>query len=46
MPSDMETIHERLALLENILGPVAGKKNQSVNDRLAYAVEMAETAAG
>jgi hypothetical protein len=46
MPSDMETIHERLAHLENILGLVAENKNQSVNDRLAYTIEMAETAAG
>jgi len=40
MPSSMETIRERLTHIERVLGPLAEKENQSVNDRLAYVVEM------
>jgi len=46
MPSGMEAIRERLTHVETVLGPLAENKNQSVNDKLAYAVEMAERAAG
>ena len=46
MPSGMEAIRERLTYVETVLGPLAENENQSVNDRLAYAVEMAERAAG
>ena len=42
----MEAIRERLTHVETVLGPLAENENQSVNDRLAYAVEMAERAAG
>jgi len=46
MPSGMEAIRERLSQVETILGPLAENETQSVNDRLAYAVEMAERVAG
>ena len=47
MPSgNMESIRERLSHLETVLGPVAENEEQSMNEKLAYAVEMAERAAG
>jgi hypothetical protein len=46
MPSGMEAIRERLTHVETVLGPSAENENQSMNDRLAYDVEMAERAAG
>jgi len=42
----MEAIRKRLSQVETVLGPLAENKTQNVNDRLAYAVEMAERAAG
>ncbi|XP_061956833.1 uncharacterized protein LOC133678522 [Populus nigra] len=42
----MEAIRERLTHIETVLGPLTENENESVNDRLAYAVEMAERAAG
>jgi len=42
----MEAIRKRLSQVETVLGSLAENKTQSVNDRLAYAVEMAERAAG
>ena len=42
----METIRERLTHLESVLGPCSENEDQSVNDRLSYATEMAERAAG
>jgi hypothetical protein len=46
MPSGMETIQESLTHLKNVLGPMAKKKDQSINKRLAYVVEMIERVAG
>jgi len=46
MPSDMETIRERLTRIERVLGPLAKNKNQLVNDRLAYAVEIVKRVVG
>jgi len=47
MPSgNMESIRERLSHLKIVLGPVAEKEEQSMNEKLAYAVEMAERVAG
>ena len=36
----------RLTHLGSVLGPLAKNKNQFVNDRLTYAVEMTERAVG
>ena len=40
MPFGTETIQESLTHLKNILGPMAENKDQSINERLAYVVEM------
>jgi len=45
MPSGTETIRARLTHLESVMVPLVENKNQFVNDRLAYAMEVAKRAA-
>jgi len=45
MPSGTETIRARLNHLESVMVPLVENKNQFVNDRLAYAMEVAKRAA-
>jgi rubrerythrin len=42
----METIQERPTHLENLIGPIAKDEDHSINDRLEFAIEMEERAAG